>query len=108
VNAKTRKTMLVGVALCLNGGLLAQTTPAVSSATRTESAGNQNTSAATKPADRFTNNKNYCEVFLNPKNAGPDDVNADFAAALDDAIEANGGDAEGTFSMIREKCARLV
>jgi hypothetical protein len=108
MNAKTRKTMLVGVALCLSGALLAQTTPAISPATQTENAGNRNTAAATPPADRFTNNRNYCQVFLKAKNNGSDGVNADFTAALDDAIEANGGDVKNTFSMIREKCARLV
>jgi hypothetical protein len=108
MNARTRKTLLVGVALCLSGGLLAQTTPAVSSATHTENAGSQTTAAATTPADRFTSNRNYCRVFLNPKDTDFDGDNTGFTAALDDAIEANGGDVKGTFSMIREKCAALV
>ena len=99
------KNILVGIALSIGGGLLAVNSISMSFAADTESVGNEQVFAVATPADRFASNTNYCKAFTGAQGVGTDGVSAEFSSALGVAIQANGGDAKRTFSMIREKCA---
>ena len=99
------KNILVGIALSISGGLLAVNSISMSFAADTESVGNEQVFAVATPADRFASNTNYCNAFTGAQGVGTDGVSAEFSSALGTAIQANGGDAKRTFSMIREKCA---
>jgi hypothetical protein len=90
MNAKAKK-ILVGVAFSIGAGLLAVNSFSTSF-------------AVTTPVDRFASNGNYCKAFTGAQGVGTDGVSADFSVALGTAIQANGGDAKRTFSMIRAKC----
>jgi hypothetical protein len=102
MNAKT-KNILVGVAICVSGGLLAMI-----SISSTAKADGKSVTAATAAADRFASNAHYCKAFNGAQGVGTDGVSADFSAALGEAIHANGGDAKRTFTMIREKCSTVA
>ena len=99
------KNILVGIALSISGGLLAVNSISMSFAADTESVGNEQVFAVATSADRFASNSNYCKAFSGAQGVGTDGVSAEFSSALGVAIQANGGDAKRTFSMIREKCA---
>ena len=104
MNAKA-KDILVSVAFCLAGGLLAVNPISASFAAHTDSVNGEQVSAG---AERFAGNSNYCNAFTGSQNVGSDGVSAEFSAALGDAIQANGGDVKRTFSTIRAKCAPLA
>ena len=99
------KNILVGIAIGFGSGVLAVNTISISLAANTESASSEQFSAVAMPADRFASNTNYCNAFTGAQGVGTDGVSAEFSSALGTAIQANGGDAKRTFSMIREKCA---
>ena len=99
------KNILVGIAFSIGGGLLAVNSISMSFAADTESVSNEQLFALATPADRFASNTNYCKAFTGAQGVGTDGVSAEFSSALGVAIQANGGDAKRTFSMIREKCA---
>ena len=99
------KNILVGIALSIGGGLLAVNSISMSFAADTESVSGEQVFAIATPADRFASNTNYCKAFTGAQGVGTDGVSAEFSSALGVAIQANGGDAKRTFSMIREKCA---
>jgi hypothetical protein len=102
MNAKT-KNILVGVAICMSGGLLA-----MYSISSTVKADGKSDTPATAAADRFASNAHYCKAFNGAQGVGTDGVSAEFSAALSDAIHANNGDAKRTFTMIREKCSSVA
>jgi hypothetical protein len=99
------KNILLGIALSIGGGLLAVNSIPMSFAADTESVSSEQLFALATPADRFASNTNYCKAFTGAQGVGTDGVSAEFSSALGVAIQANGGDAKRTFSMIREKCA---
>jgi hypothetical protein len=99
------KNILVGLALSIGGGLLAVSSISTSFAADTESVSGEQVFALATPADRFASNSNYCKALMGVQEVGTDGVSAEFSAALGAAIQANGGDAKRTFTMIREKCA---
>jgi hypothetical protein len=99
------KDILISVVSCAVGALLAVISPSLGVTANAGSVSSGQASTSVKPIDRFTSDKNYCKVFLGAKESGPDGVTADFIAAVDDTIEANGDDVKGTFTMIRDKCA---
>jgi len=96
--------ILVGVALSIGGGLLAVDAISMSFAADTANVSNQQVVALATPADGFTSDSKYCKALMGVQEVGTDGVNAEFSAALRAAIQANGGDAKRTFSMIRNKC----
>jgi hypothetical protein len=96
------KNILVGIALSIGGGLMAVNAIPVSLAT--ENVSNEQVFALATPADRFASNSKYCKALMGVQEVGTDGVNAEFSAALGAAIQANGGDAKRTYSMIRDKC----
>jgi len=102
------RNILVGIALCLSGGLLAMNSISTSSARDTETAKDSNIPAVPASVDRFASNTNYCKAFTGAQGVGADGVSVDYSVALNDAIGANGGDIKRTFSMIREKCSAIA
>jgi len=102
------RNILVGIALCLSGGLLAMNSISTPPASDTEIAKDSNVLAASASVDRFASNTNYCKAFTGVQGVGMDGVSADYSVALNDAISANRGDIKRTFSMIREKCSAVA
>ena len=102
------RNILVGIALCLSGGLLAMNSISNSSASDNERASVSNTQAASREVNRFASNTHYCKAFAGTQDVGTDGVSAEFSVALGDAIHANGDDVKLTFSMIREKCKTVA
>ena len=98
------KNILVGIAIGFGCGLLAVNSTSISFAADTESASSEPLVAAATLTNRFASNTNYCKAFTGAQGVGTDGVSAEFSSALGVAIQANGGDAKRTFSMIREKC----
>jgi hypothetical protein len=100
---KTATKKIIGaMALVLSGGILA-----VGSISYADAGGKQSSEAVASVA-RFSGTPNYCQAFLGTQNVGTDGVSADFSAALGESIQANGGDVQRTYSMIREKCSAVV
>ena len=98
------RNILVGVALCLSGGLLAMNSISRSSPTDKVQANAGSIQDRSASVDRFASNTSYCKAFTGAQDVGTDGVSAEFSAALGDAIHANGDDVKSTFSRIREKC----
>jgi cell division protein FtsX len=92
------------IMLSIGGGLLTVSSISTSFAADTESVSGEQVFALATPADRFASNSNYCKALMGVQEVGTDGVNAEFSAALGAAIQANGGDAKRTYSMIRDKC----
>lgn len=107
MNAKA-KEILVSVAFCLGGGLLAVNSISTSFAADMDSMNGEQVFVAAAGAERFAGNSNFCKALTGVQEVGTDGVSAEFSAALRDAIQANGGDVKRTFSMIRETCASVT
>jgi hypothetical protein len=102
------KNILVSVAFCLGGGLLAVTSISTSFAANMDSTNVEQVFVVSTATERFAANSNYCKALMGVQEVGTDGVSAEFSAALGAAIQANGGDAKRTFSMIREKCGSVA
>ena len=102
------KDILISLASCMVGALLAVNSTSLGVTDKAGSVRGGQAATSARPIDRFTNDKNYCNVFLGVNESGSDGVSADFTAAMAAAIKANDGDVKGTFTMIREKCTTPV
>ena len=102
------KNILVALALCLSGGLVAMNSISVSSLGSTGAASSQDPEIAAASADRFASHSDYCQAFFAAHNVGSDGVSAEFSMALGDVIQANGGDVKRSFASIGEKCKAVV
>ena len=102
------KNILVSVAFCLGGGLLAVNAISTSFAANTDSMSSEPVFVRTVATDRFASTANFCKALTGAQEVGTDGVSAEFSAALSDAIQSNGGDAKRTFLSIPHKCPPMA
>jgi hypothetical protein len=107
MNTQT-KYILGGVASCLSGGLLAMNLISISPTAETAPVSSKQALTDTAPAIIFASHSTYCQAFLGIQGVGSVGVSAEYSAALNNAIKANGGDVKRTHSMIRETCLAVV
>jgi len=103
-----KKDLLLAVAICVSGALMAMATNSIAGDIDTATMRNQPALTGSVSVVQFAGTASNCAAFLGAQGVGADGVGLGYAVSLNGAITANGGDVKRTLSLIRQKCEAAV